>query len=162
MSEAFMAYPELRHPFTEKPVNPEGGVTVLYGGKAVSVKETGEGDGLLVSADDLTRINGFELKPEGACFDDICIPVREASGVLVSQDGTQWVDLIAFANLVQQPYVADRETGVWSFGEVPARRKSMMTGGMAPEFEVVDRQGEVIRMSDFKGMKALIVTWSSW
>jgi peroxiredoxin len=38
----------------------------------------------------------------------------------------------------------------------------MMTGGMAPEFEVVDRQGEVIRMSDFKGMKALIVTWSSW
>ena len=39
---------------------------------------------------------------------------------------------------------------------------AMMAGAMAPDFEVTDREGKVIRMTDFKGMKALIVTWSSW
>jgi peroxiredoxin len=33
---------------------------------------------------------------------------------------------------------------------------------MAPDFEIVDREGKVIRMSDYKGKKALIITWSSW
>jgi peroxiredoxin len=38
----------------------------------------------------------------------------------------------------------------------------MMVNGLAPDFEIPDRQGNVIRMTDLKGKKALIVTWSSW
>jgi peroxiredoxin len=38
----------------------------------------------------------------------------------------------------------------------------MMSDGMAPEFEVIDRAGKVVRMSDYKGKKALVITWSSW
>ena len=38
----------------------------------------------------------------------------------------------------------------------------MLVDAMAPEFEVADREGKVIRMTDLKGKKALIVTWSSW
>ena len=57
--------------------------------------------------------------------------------------------------------VASEDT-VWSFAEIPARRDSMMVDGMAPDFEVIDRAGKVIRMTDLKGKKALIVTWSSW
>ena len=38
----------------------------------------------------------------------------------------------------------------------------MMIDAMAPDFEVKDRQGKVVRMADLKGKKALIVTWSSW
>ena len=58
--------------------------------------------------------------------------------------------------------VADPETGVWSFAEIPAKRESLLVNAMAPDFEITDRQGNQIRRADLKGKKALIVTWSSW
>ena len=160
MTEPFMAYPELRHPFQTTPIHPPGSTTVLYQGKAITLSETGAGDGLLIRPDDLTRVNGFELKPEGACYGDLCIPMK--GDLLVEQDGKQWFDLTAFAELLGQPYVADHEADVWSFADIPAQRDRMMVDAMAPEFEVTDRQGNVVRRADLKGKKALIVTWSSW
>ena len=160
MAQAMMAYPELRHPFAEQAIHPEGGTTVLYQGKSITLDSTGSGPGLLVNPADLTRINGFVLKPEGACLEDLCIPLRE--GVLVEQDGAQWFNLEAFADLLGQAYVADHESSVWSFAEMPAKRQAMMVDAMAPDIEFKDRQGNVIRMADLKGKKALIVTWSSW
>ena len=120
MARNLMAYPELRHPFEPTPLHPEGARTVLYQGRTIRLDAVGPGDGLLVSPADLTRINGFELKPEGACFESLCIPLNDA--VLTKQAGTAWIDLEAFANLLEQPYVADRETGAWSFGEIPQKR----------------------------------------
>lgn len=160
MTRAFGAFPEFRHPFPVTAIHPEGSTTVLYQGKAVTLSETGSGDGLLIRPEDLGRVNGFELKPEGVCFKDLCIPMKDH--LLVERDGKQWFDLAAFADLLGQPYVVDRESGVWSFAEIPAKREGMMVNAMAPEFEVIDRQGKVIRMADFKGKKALVVTWSSW
>jgi hypothetical protein len=160
MADAFMAYPDLRHPFEEKLIHSSGSVTILYQGKKVTLSETGTGDGLLISPEDLPRVNGFELKPQGACYADMCVPMNEH--LLVEQGGKQWFDLAAFADLLGQPYVADKDANVWSFAEIPARRDSMMVDGMAPDFEVTDRAGKVIRMTDLKGKKALIVTWSSW
>ena len=58
--------------------------------------------------------------------------------------------------------MADLEAGVWSFAEIPAKRENMMVSAMAPELELTDREGQVVRMADLKGKKALIVTWSSW
>ena len=160
MARAFGAFPEFRHPFETTPIHPEGSTTVLYQGKAVTLSETGNGDSLLIRPEDLSRVNGFELKPQGACFKDMCIPMND--DLLVEQDGRQWFDLTAFADLLEQPYVADRESRVWSFAEIPAKREGMLVNAMAPEFEVTDRQGKVVRLADFKGKKALIVTWSSW
>lgn len=160
MAEAFAAYPELRHPFKASAIHPDGSTTVLYQGNAIVLSQTGEGDGLLIQPDDLTRINGFELKPEGACFESLCIPLNDK--LLIDSDGKQWFDLTAFADLLEQPYVADAQARVWSFAEIPAKRDNMLVNGMAPDFEVTDRQGNVIRMADLKGKKALIVTWSSW
>jgi hypothetical protein len=160
MARAFGAFPEFRHPFEVTPIHPEGSTTVLYQGKAVTLADTGNGEGLLIRPEDLSRVNGFELKPEGACFQDMCIPMNNE--LLVEQDGRRWFDLTAFADLLGQPYVADRESRVWSFAEIPAKRESMLVNAMAPEFEVTDRQGKVVRLADFKGKKALVVTWSSW
>ena len=160
MSDAMMAYPDLRHPFVEKPIHAPGCATVLCQGHSVTLSEVGEGDRLLIRPDDLPGINGFTLKPEGACYADMCIPIGES--LFVEQDGKTWFDLTAFADLLGQAYVADTQSRVWSFAEIPARRERMMTDAMAPEFEVTDREGQTIRMADLKGKKALIVTWSSW
>jgi hypothetical protein len=160
MADALMAYPDLRHPFEEKLIHSPGSATVLYQGRKITLSEIASGDGLLISPEDLPRVNGFELKAQGACYADMCIPMNDQ--LLVEQDGKQWFDLAAFADLLGQPYVVDKDANVWSFAEIPARREGMLVDGMAPDFEVIDRAGKVIRMTDLKGKKALIVTWSSW
>ena len=160
MTRAFGAYPEFRHPYQATPIHAEGSTTVLYPGKTVTLADTGKGAGLLIRPEDLGRVTGFELKPQGACFEDVCIPLTD--DLLVEQDGKRWFDLEAFADLLGQPYVADRESRVWSFAEIPAKRENMLVNAMAPEFEVTDRKGNVVRLADLKGKKALIVTWSSW
>ena len=160
MAKAMMAYPELRHPFTEKPIHAEGSSTVLYQGRVITLARTGVGAGLLIQPDDLPGINGFTLKPEGACYEDLCVPV--GANLLVEQQGEQWFDLTGFADLLGQTYVADSDQRVWSFAEIPAKRDGMMLDAMAPEFKVTDREGQVVSMADLKGKKALIVTWSSW
>ncbi|MFT4677616.1 MAG: hypothetical protein ACJAX5_000406 [Patiriisocius sp.] len=160
--EVRMAHPDLRHPFEPKPVRLDGGAKVLYAGNVIDLQKVQQGDGLWVTPEDLTRVNGFELKPEGACFEELCIPLKDSSPLLKEVDGQRWFDLVGFADWLEQPYVADIENRVWSFGEVPAKRQGMMADAMAPEFEVQDRQGKVVRMSDYKGKKALIITWSSW
>jgi hypothetical protein len=51
--------------------------TVLYDDRAHRVNAAADGDNLWIDAADLAAVNGFVLKPEGACFADICIPVRD-------------------------------------------------------------------------------------
>jgi hypothetical protein len=160
MTRAFAAFPEHRHPFAATPIHPDGCSTVLYQGRVVRLSETGKGPRLLIKPSDLSQVNGFEVKPQGACFGDLCIPMTD--GLLVEQDGRQWFDLEAFADLLGQPYVADRESRVWSFAEIPAKRENMLVNAMAPDLELTDRQGKVVRLADLRGKKALIVTWSSW
>lgn len=160
MAKAMMANPELRHPFEKKQIHVEGSATVLYQGKATTLARTGKGEALLIDPTDLPEVNGFTLKPEGACYADMCIPIGDS--LLIEQAGEQWFDLTAFADLMGQAYVADTQSKVWSFAEIPARRESMMVDAMAPDFKVTDRKGQVVSMADLKGKKALIVTWSSW
>lgn len=160
MAETFMAYPELRHPFGETQISPNGSATVLYQGRTITLNETKNDTDLLINPNDLKRVNGFELKPEGACYGEICVPLSDQ--ILQTVNGEKLFNLTAFSRLLDQPYVRDLGTAVWSFSEIPVKRKNMMVDAMAPDFSVTDRRGQVINMSDLKGKKALIVTWSSW
>jgi hypothetical protein len=130
--------------------------TVLFGENAVSLdKVRTEPDGnLWIHAKDLPRINEFEVKPQGACRADVCIPL---SKTLKSGD---WFNLTGFAHKIGQTVVADQN--VWSFGEIPVLRGSFYNSRVAPDFAVPDRKGRVVHLSDFRGKKALVITWASW
>lgn len=131
--------------------------TVLYDGRAIVVDRTSvEGEALWVQKADLPSINGFELKPQGACRDEICIPIPRPM-----MRGTQF-NLTAFAQRIGQRVVADPAMRVWSFGEIPVVRGAFLESRMAPDFSVPDRKGRLVRLSQFKGKKALVVTWASW
>ena len=139
--------------------------TVIASGEAFSIENTlPDVRNLWVTPEDFTRINGFVVKPEGACLDDICIPLRqnEDGELFVKRDGASWLNATAFADKVQQAYAVDRESGVWSFGQVPVTRKVFLESAVAPDFALKDREGKVVRLSDFRGKKVLIITWASW
>lgn len=130
--------------------------TVLYGDKAVPVDSARPADpkNLWVRGTDLKGINGFELKPQGACREDVCIPVDRK----LRQGGL--FNLAGFAEKIHQPVVAD--SGVWSFGDIPLLRSAFVESRIAPDFAVPDRKGRVVHLSDFRGKKVLVVTWASW
>ena len=141
------------------------GAKVLFNDQVVEVTETlSDPTDLWVSPEDLTRINGFELKPEGACLDDICMVAREDvdGGLVINRDGKKWFNVTELARKLQQAFVHDPDTGVWSFGEIPVTRKSFLEAGMAPDFALEDRTGNVVKLSDFRGKKVLLITWASW
>ncbi len=142
-----------------------GNATVLFEQNVVTLSETlSDPTDLWVRTEDLTRVNGFELKPEGACLDDICVPVKqdEDSDMFVRREGKSWFNVTELADKLQQPVVVDHDAGVFSFGAIPVIRTSFREQAIAPNFELIDMNGETVRLSDFKGKKIMLLTWASW
>src|SRR5262249_6475509 len=129
--------------------------TVLYDDRAVELDRIRpDVKGLWVRAADLPRINQFDLKPQGACRADLCIPVPK------DLKSGEWFNLTGFARRIHQAYVND--SGVWSFGEIPVVRGDFYRSRVAPDFAVPDRKARVVHLSDFRGKKVLVITWASW
>lgn len=134
--------------------------TVLYDDRAVvlAVRDlpVHQPEALWIHALDLPSINGFEIKPEGACRADICIPLPD------DMTRGEYFNLTAFAKKIGQVVVVDKDAGVWSLGEIPAFRSGLLSSRIAPNFAVPNQKGQLIRLSDFLGKKVLLVTWASW
>ena len=137
------------------PAAPNATATVLYDDRAVNIDKTRpDAKDLWVRAADLPRINQFEVKPQGACRADMCIPLSK------DLKSGEWFNLSGFARKVHQAYVND--AGAWSFGEIPLVRGDFYRTRIAPDFAVPDRKGRIVHLSDFRGKKVLIFTWASW
>jgi hypothetical protein len=129
--------------------------TVLFGENSVALdKVRTEGDSLWIQSKDLPRVNEFEVKPEGACRADVCIPLSKAL-----KAGNMF-NLTGFARKLGEPVVIDQN--VYSFGEIPVLRGGFYNSRIAPDFAVPDRKGKVVHLSDFRGKKTLVITWASW
>lgn len=136
------------------------GAIVLYDGRAIRLDrisaDPSGADALWIQKIDLPSVNGFELKPQGACRADVCIPIPRA---MVRGD---YFNLTAFAERVGQRVVADTTARVWSFGEIPVVRGAFLESRLAPDVSIPDRKGRNVRLSQFRGKKVLLVTWASW
>ena len=139
--------------------------TVLYNNATIAVDDVlPDPNDLWVQPTDLTRVNGFSLKPEGACLDDICVPLKqdEDSSLYINRDDKSWFNVSELARKLNQPYVFDYAANVWSFGAIPVVRQSFTKQHIAPDFSLLDRQGNPVSLSKYKDMKVLLLTWASW
>jgi hypothetical protein len=139
--------------------------TVLYQDRIVTLDRTlPDPNDLWVLPADLPRINDFVLKPEGACLAELCIPVRQDrdSELFVTRAAQGWFNVTELARRLQQAFVFDDAHAVWSFGTIPVTRSAFFQSAIAPDFALPDREGRLVRLSDFRGKKVLIVTWASW
>lgn len=138
-------------------------VMVLYNDRVVEVSRTlADPDDLWVIPDDLTRISGFALKGNRICLDRVCVPAPPNGDVRIVRSGQTWISMTELARQLKQAVAVDAERGVWSFGDVPATRASFLEAALAPDFTLPNRQGQPVRLSDFRGKKVLLVTWASW
>ena len=144
-------------------------VTVLFDDQVTTLAMTlPSPTDLWVDPVDLPSVNGFELKPQGACLDELCIPIRqeEDSDLFITRSGQGWFNVTELARKLEQPFVVDRDADrdhvVWSLGDIPVSQSAMARTRMAPDFSLPNQNGDMVSLSDYRGKKVLILTWASW
>lgn len=111
----------------------------------------------VVDASGLADAIGWELKPEGLCRADQCVPVDRAG--LAAGDG---IDLAAAATAVGRPTLVDADAGLVAIGASAPDRAAALKDRLAPDFSLTDLDGQTRALSDYAGKKRLLVAFSSW
>ncbi len=137
----------------------EGAVTQL--GTASPFAESKD---LWVTLEDLTRVTGFVLKPQGVCRKELCFPIpkHRKSEFLVERGKVTWFNLSEFGRLLKQPMTHDEQLAAWYFGPRPEAQNAYLSSLEAPNFTLPDLKGKMHSLADFRGRKVLLITWASW
>jgi hypothetical protein len=133
-------------------------VTLLDETRPHTVEATVGSDGIRVAPDVVRDALGWELKPQGLCRGDACVPVPTGSP-LVRPDG---VDLGTLASLLGRPLALDLAERAACFGAAADERARRLESLDAPEFTLPDVEGHPYTLSGFRGKKVLLVAWASW
>jgi len=138
-------------------------IEIIYADRpSQAVTAEAELDNLWLSAAELAKVSGWELKPEGVCKGGVCVPIpigREADFV---RDNRQTFNLASFARLLSQPMLHNDKNRVWYFGQDAGTRRAALKSLEAPDFELPDLDGKMHRLSDYRGKKVLLAAWASW
>jgi len=127
-------------------------------GQVCTVAARTEGKTVRLSPAALREHLGWELKPQGFCKGDRCVPVKGTAD-LVNEVG---VDLAGFAGLLSRPLAVDVEKGVAYLGASAADRAVQLASLHAPDFTLPDLDGQRHSLYDYRGKKVLLVAYASW
>ncbi len=126
--------------------------------RAVTVDATVGPDGVRLAPAAVARALGWELKPQGLCQGDRCVPVP-ASSALVRADG---VDLATLAALLDRPLALDLTERAACLGVAADDRARRLASLDAPDFTLPDVDGHPHTLSGFRGKKVFLLAWASW
>jgi len=117
-----------------------------------------------LDAAELKKLAGWELKPEGICRGDLCVPIPPGRDNEFSSkhDGATWINFSTLADLMGKPWAGDSKHRVWYFGAEAAERGNALRSLEAPDFELPDLDGKLHRLSDYRGQKVFLLAWASW
>ena len=122
-------------------------LTVLQGDSTATVESSAD---LALTPDALLEATGWELKPQGLCRDDVCVP------------GTfDPLTLTAVATALQRPLAAEvlDDQAVAVLGEGPG--STVRAGEVAEPLTLPDVDGQPLQVTG-SGRKTAVVAWSTW
>ncbi len=144
------------------PEGPPMAVTIIYEDRAATVQNgQAQGDDLWMPIGELQAATGWELKPQGLCRDERCVPIPAARRDQFLRGG-DLVNLAALARQLGQPVVHNDSHALWFFGESAATRRNALGSLKAPDFTLPDIDGNLHSLSDYRGRKVLLLSWASW
>ena len=74
----------------------------------------------------------------------------------------QSVNVSALCKQLNRPLVHDKSAEVWSVGASAAERRANLESLNAPDFVLPDIHGTPRKLSEFRGQRVFLTTWSSW
>ena len=98
--------------------------------------------------DELQRRTGWEIKPEGACRGDTCVPLRDPFDV---QD---------LAGRLGMALVHDERHDLWALG--PESSGHTLASAELPDIVLPDRHGKDFALRSLRGTKVFMIAWASW
>ena len=107
-------------------------------------------DHLDVAADQFEQATGWEIKPEGACKGEVCVPL-EGNGF----------SLTKAAERLGMAVVAEPELGLWAVGPESIGGRALATAD-ASDFTLPDLDGRQFRIDSLRGQKVLVVSWAPY
>ena len=132
--------------------------TLLDETRAVPVDATVAADGIRLPPAAVRDALGWELKPQGLCKDDTCIPVPPSAALV--RDGA--IDLTALADLLGRPLALDAAEGAACLGVAATDRARTLASLDAPDFTLPDLDGRAHTMSAYRGKKIFFIAFASW
>jgi hypothetical protein len=109
-------------------------------------------DSLVIDRDHFERGTGWELRPEGACNGDICVPL-DSSG--------DEVELTALAERLGMALVHEETEGLWALGPASVGGRAL-TSAQAPDLKLPDLDGRPFKLSSLRGQKVVLVAWAPY
>ena len=114
-------------------------------------------DHLELTADEFHELTGWEIKPEGACRDDRCVPLPDLPPLAA---GARF-DVRAVAERLGMPIAHDDTHGLWAIGPESGGRRVLDRAQM-PELVLPDFDGGAFDVAGLRGRKVVLVAWASW
>ncbi len=108
-------------------------------------------DSLDITAEQFAAATGWEIKPEGACKAEVCVPL----------DPLGSFDLPATAERLGMALVHDEAAGLWALGPESLGGRALVSA-VAPELVLDDVDGNDFRLSSLRGRKVVIVSWAPY
>jgi hypothetical protein len=123
--------------------------------RADAVAEDGR---VLVEPDALPGVLGWELKPEGLCRGDVCVPVRDRASLFAGER----LDIAAVADALRQPIVVDADANVVALALPAEQRRQVLAEHHAAPFTLDDLDGAPHSLAEWAGKKKLLVAFATW
>jgi hypothetical protein len=102
-----------------------------------------------VDPKELAERTGWEVKPEGACKADRCVPLPD--GPLRAGE---------LARRLGMALVADERHGLWALG--PESGGRALLDARMPDLELPDRNGRPFALRSLRGTRVVMIAWASW
>jgi len=112
---------------------------------------------MVVDANAFSARTGWEIKPEGACKAEVCVPLPAEA-----RAGDGRLDVEVLASRLGMPVVVDEASGLIALGPETAVTGRALTSARAPELVLPDADGNPFKLSSLLGQKVLLVAWASW
>ena len=112
-------------------------------------------DRLDLTAEEFEQLTGWEIKPEGACQDDVCVPFPRCGGTPRGGSTSPWSPNGSACRS------RDEVHGLWALGPRSGDRRVLDRARM-PELELQDFDGNAFHMASVRGRKVVLIAWASW
>lgn len=108
-------------------------------------------DSLDITADQFATGTGWDIKTQGACKAEVCVPLAPSDRF----------DVLAVAERLRMAVVHDATAGLWAIGPESLGDRALVSA-QAPELVLDDINGVPFRLSSLRGQKVVLVSWSPY
>lgn len=102
-----------------------------------------------ISAEEFAAGTGWDIKPEGACKGEVCVPLP---------DGYSAVNA---ADRLGMAVVENEAAGLLAFGPESLNGRALVTA-QAPDVVLPDLDGNEFHLSSLRGKKVVVVAWAPY